>query len=294
MLALLPYPQIDPVLLQLGPFALRWYALAYVAGVALAWWGIVRVLRKPGLWAKPPFNGKPPATADEIGDLVVWAMLGVIVGGRLGYDLFYGVILCGSTHGAFCGDMPMSFLTQPWTLLAEWNHGFPELRGMSFHGGAIGVLVAVVWFCRRHKLALLPIADLVCAFQPIGQFFGRIANFINGELWGKPTDVPWAMVFPRAPDHLPRHPSQLYEAALEGVLLFVVLQVCLRVFRLNERPGLITGIFFLSYGAIRFFLEFFREPDTQFIGWFSMGMALSIPLWLAGGYLVWRALRKPA
>ncbi|HEY5347504.1 MAG TPA: prolipoprotein diacylglyceryl transferase [Rhizomicrobium sp.] len=292
MFALIPYPHIDPVLLQLGPFALRWYALAYIAGVVLAWWGIVRVLRRKSLWAGAPFNGKPPATEDQIGDLVIWATLGVIIGGRLGYDLFYGVILCGFTHGDFCNGMPMSFLTQPWRILAEWNGFVPELRGMSFHGGAIGVAIAVIWFCRRQKLALLPIADLVCAFQPIGQFFGRIANFINGELWGKPSDVPWAMIFPRA-DGQPRHPSQLYEAGLEGIALFIVMQVCLRVFRLHERPGLLTAIFLASYGAIRFFLEFFREPDSPFIGWFSMGMALSILLWIGAGLLFWHALRKP-
>jgi phosphatidylglycerol:prolipoprotein diacylglycerol transferase len=292
MFALIPYPHIDPVVLQLGPFAIRWYALAYIAGVVLAWWGIVLTLRKRNLWASPPFNGKAPASEDDIGDLVVWATLGVIVGGRLGYDLFYGVFLCGFTHGGFCDGMPMTFLTHPLTILAEWNGWVPELRGMSFHGGAIGVAVAVFWFCRRRKLALLPIADLICAFQPIGQFFGRIANFINGELWGKPTDVPWAMIFPRA-DNQPRHPSQLYEAALEGILLFIVMQVCLRVFRLHERPGLLTAIFLASYGAIRFFLEFFRAPDTPFIGWFSMGMALSIPIWIGAGLLFWYVLRKP-
>lgn len=292
MLALIPYPHINPIALQLGPFAIRWYALAYIGGVVLAWWGIVRVLQRRNLWTNPPFNGKPPASADDIGDLVVWATLGVIIGGRLGYDLFYGVILCGFTHGGFCNGMPMTFLTHPLTILAEWNGWVPELRGMSFHGGAIGVAVAVFWFCRRRGLALLPLADLICAFQPIGQFFGRIANFINGELWGKPTDVPWAMIFPRA-DNQPRHPSQLYEAALEGILLFIIMQVCLRVFRLHERPGLLTAIFLASYGVIRFFLEFFRAPDTPFIGWFSMGMALSVLICIGAGFLFWYVLRKP-
>jgi phosphatidylglycerol:prolipoprotein diacylglycerol transferase len=135
--------------------------------------------------------------------------------------------------------------------------------------------------------------DLVCLVQPIGQFFGRIANFINGELWGKPSDLPWAIVFPRAPGHMPRHPSQLYEAALEGVLLFIVLQICLRRFRLHERPGLISAIFLMGYGVLRFVVEFFREPDTPFLGWFSMGQALSVALILAGGGLAWFVLGKP-
>jgi phosphatidylglycerol:prolipoprotein diacylglycerol transferase len=164
--------------------------------------------------------------------------------------------------------------------------------GMSFHGGLAGVAIAVWLFCRRNKLQLLPVSDMIAAVAPVGLFFGRLANFVNGELWGKPADVPWAMVFPRA-DNQPRHPSQLYEAALEGILLFVVLQICLRVFRLHERPGLISAIFLASYGLLRFVVEFFREPDTPFLGWFSMGHALSVALLLAGGYLAFLVLSKP-
>jgi phosphatidylglycerol---prolipoprotein diacylglyceryl transferase len=152
------------------------------------------------------------------------------------------------------------------------------------------VLIAVWLFCRRHKLALLPIGDLACAFAPLGLFFGRIANFINGELWGRVTDVPWAMVFPRG-GPFPRHPSQLYEAALEGLLLFAIVQVALRVFRAQDRPGLITAIFFLGYGTFRFISEFFREPDAPFLGPVSMGMALSIPVWLGSACLFWVAFR---
>jgi phosphatidylglycerol:prolipoprotein diacylglycerol transferase len=163
---------------------------------------------------------------------------------------------------------------------------------MSFHGGAIGVILAIWLFCRRRKLSFVRVGDIVCMVQPIGQFLGRIANFVNGELWGKPADVPWAMVFPRA-DGQPRHPSQLYEAALEGILLFVVLQICLRVFRLHERPGLISAIFLIGYGLLRFVVEFFREPDTPFLGWFSMGQALSVALILAGSYLIWWVTRRP-
>lgn len=287
-LALLPFPQIDPVLLQLGPLAIRWYALAYIAGIVLAWWGVVRALRHKSLWAPPPFHGRAPATEDQIGDLVVWATLGVILGGRLGWVLIYGTLLCGVTpsYAAFCEGLPMGFLTDPLRIVAAWE------GGMSFHGGLLGVVIAVWLFCRRNKIAILPVGDLVCAFAPIGLFFGRLANFINDELWGRPTDVPWAMIFPHA-GPIPRHPSQLYEAALEGVALFVLLQIALRVFGAHRRSGLICALFFLGYGTFRFICEFFREPDTQFIGPVSMGMALSIPVWLTAGLLFWIAFRKP-
>ena len=287
--ALLPFPQIDPVLVHLGPFAIRWYALAYIAGIVVGWWGVVRVLRQKKLWAPPPFNGKPPATEDDIGDLVVWAILGVIIGGRLGWVLIYGTFLCSVTpqYAAFCDGLPAGFITDPIRIIAAWE------GGMSFHGGLLGVVLAVWLFCRRRKLKMLSVADLVCAFAPIGLFFGRLANFVNGELWGRPSDAPWAIIFPRDPYHLPRHPSQLYEAALEGVALFVIMQIALRVFRAHRRPGLLSAIFFLGYGTFRFICEFFREPDTQFIGPVSMGMALSIPVWLTAGALFWLAYRKP-
>jgi phosphatidylglycerol:prolipoprotein diacylglycerol transferase len=285
----IPFPQIDPVAVHIyGPIAIRWYALAYIAGVLVGWWVVLLMLRQKSLWTNPPFSGKPPATEEQIGDLVVWATLGVIVGGRLGWDIFYGTLLCsGSPDAPYCHGLPMAFLTNPVRLIAAWD------GGMAFHGGVIGVVLAIWLFCRRNKLSFFAVGDLVCLVQPIGQFFGRIANFVNGELWGKPSDVPWAMVFPRAPDRLPRHPSQLYEAALEGILLFVVLQVCLRVFRLHERPGLISAIFLVGYGLLRFVVEFFREPDTPFLGWFSMGQALSVALLAAGGYLAFVVLTEP-
>jgi phosphatidylglycerol:prolipoprotein diacylglycerol transferase len=287
--ALLPFPQIDPVLVHLGPFAIRWYALAYIAGIVVGWWGVVRVLRQKKLWAPPPFNGKPPATEDDIGDLVVWAILGVIIGGRLGWVLIYGTFLCTVTpqYAAFCDGLPMGFITDPIRIIAAWE------GGMSFHGGLLGVVLAVWLFCRRRKLQMLAIGDLVCAFAPIGLFFGRLANFVNGELWGRATNVPWAMIFPRDLQRLPRHPSQLYEAALEGVALFLIMQIALRVFGAHRRPGLLCAIFFLGYGTFRFISEFFREPDTQFIGPVSMGMALSIPVWLGAGALFWLAYHKP-
>ena len=289
--ALLPFPHIDPVLLHIwGPLEIRWYSLGYIAGICFAWWGIVRVLRQKQLWAHPPFNGKPPATEDEIGDLVVWATLGVILGGRLGWVLIYGTVLCSVTpaYAGFCDGLPMGFITDPVRIIAAWD------GGMSFHGGLLGVVIAVWLFARRRKLKMMPIADLCCAFAPIGIFLVRIANFINSELWGRVTDVSWAMIFPRDPTHMPRHPSQLYEAGLEGIVLFVLLQIALRVFRANERPGLISALFFLGNGTFRFICEFFREPDTQFIGPVSMGMALSIPVWLAAGLLFAIAYRKPA
>jgi phosphatidylglycerol:prolipoprotein diacylglycerol transferase len=286
-LAILPYPHLDPVLLHLGPLAIRWYALAYIVGLLLAWWGILLTLRRKALWAAPPFNGKPPATEDQVGDLVVWATFGVILGGRLGWDLIYGIILCSVSPDAdFCRGMPMAFVSNPIKLIAAWE------GGMSFHGGLFGVIIAVLLFARRQKLHFLTLADLCCAFAPVGLFFGRLANFVNGELWGRVTDVPWAMIFPRAGE-LPRHPSQLYEAVSEGLLLFLIIQICLWL-GLHRRPGLLTAIFFLGYGTFRFICEFFREPDAPFLGPVSMGMALSIPIWVTAGALFAYAMRKPA
>ncbi len=288
--ALLPFPNIDPVALHIwGPLEVRWYALSYIAGLVLAWWGIARILRRKDLWAHPPFNGKPPATEDEIGDLVVWVTFGVILGGRLGWVLIYGTLLCSVTpdYARFCDGLPMGFLTDPVRIIAAWE------GGMSFHGGLLGAVTALWLFARRRKLNLLALGDLACAFAPVGIFLARIANFINGELWGRASDAPWAMIFPRDELHLPRHPSQLYEAALEGLVLLVLLQIALRIFRAHERPGLISALFFLGYGTFRFICEFFREPDAAFLGPVSMGMALSIPIWLAAGALFWVAYTRP-
>jgi phosphatidylglycerol:prolipoprotein diacylglycerol transferase len=288
--ALLPFPHIDPVLLHIwGPLEIRWYALSYIAGLVLAWWGILRVLRRKALWAHPPFNGKPPATEEEIGDLVVWATFGVILGGRLGWVLIYGTLLCSVTpdYARFCEGLPMGFLTDPVRIFAAWE------GGMSFHGGLLGAVIALWLFARRRKLNLLSLGDLACAFAPVGIFLARIANFINGELWGRASEAPWAMIFPRDELHIPRHPSQLYEAALEGLVLLVLLQIALRVFRAHERRGLISALFFLGYGTFRFICEFFREPDAAFLGPVSMGMALSIPIWLTAGALFWVAYTRP-
>jgi phosphatidylglycerol:prolipoprotein diacylglycerol transferase len=285
--AVLPYPHIDPVLVHLGPLAIRWYALSYITGLLLGWWYLVRLIRTPSLWTGATFGGKPPATVDDIGDLVVWATLGVIIGGRLGYVLIYGTFFCGiwGTSPA-CAGLPLGYLTNPIKIIAAWE------GGMSFHGGLIGVVVALWLFARKRRLAMLKIGDLVCSVTPIGLFFGRIANFINGELWGKATNVPWAMVFPRAPDQLPRHPSQLYEAAMEGLLLFAIMQIGLRWFRLHERPGLLAAIFFMAYGIFRYVAEIFRDSDTVFPGWLSVGQALSIPMWIVAALLFWLAFRR--
>jgi len=299
--ALLPYPAIDPILIHITPtFGIRWYALSYIAGLLLAWWLVLRTLRETQLWARPPFNGKPPATADEIGDFVVWAMLGVVVGGRLGWVLIYGTFYCGlfGAGDAWCSGLPQAFLTTP-RAFEVWG------GGMSFHGGLAGVAAAVLLFARSRKLDVLKLADVVASVAPVGLFFGRLANFINGELPGKISDVPWAMVFcdkyiaasahgvcPAGTD--PRHPSQLYEALLEGAVLFGAMQICLRRFRLHERPGLLTAIFFAGYGTARFIAEFFRDSESMLFGWFSMGMALSLPLWGLSAFFFWRAYSRAA
>lgn len=286
--AVFPYPHIDPVLVRLGPLAIRWYAISYIAGLLLGWWYLIRLVRNPSLWRSPTFGGRPPATVDDIGDLVVWATLGVILGGRLGYVLIYGTFFCGlwGTSPA-CAGLPLGYLTDPIKIIAAWE------GGMSFHGGLIGVAVAIWLFTRRRKIDLLKIGDLVASVTPIGLFFGRIANFVNGELWGKPTDVPWAMIFPRAPDQLPRHPSQLYEAGMEGLLLFVILQIGLRRFHLHNRPGLLAALFFAFYGLFRYIAEIFRDSDTVFPHWLSVGQALSIPMWIVAALLFWQAFRRP-
>jgi phosphatidylglycerol---prolipoprotein diacylglyceryl transferase len=286
--AVLPFPNIDPVLVRIGPLAIRWYALAYIAGLLLGWSYILRLLRKKELWNGLPFRGKAPATADNIGDLFVWITIGVILGGRLGYVLFYGVLYCGFAGQGVpaCMGLPDAFLENPLKIFAAWE------GGMSFHGGLVGVVLAIVLFCRHHKLNLMAVSDLVAAATPIGLFFGRIANFINGELWGKVTDVPWAVVFPAAqPFGAPRHPSQIYEAFLEGLVLFFILRVAILRFQLHRRPGMVTALFLGCYGLFRFFSEFFRDSESKIYGWFSMGQALSLPMWIAAAFFLWYALK---
>ena len=263
----LPYPQMDPVLIQIGPLAIRWYALAYIIGILAAWRYAGSMVRRPALWG----GRAPPVDKTGLEDLVLWITLGIIIGGRLGHVLFY---------------TPGLVLSDPLEILRVWN------GGMSFHGGCVGVLVAVALFVRRRGLDLFSLGDLVCAVVPIGLFLGRIANFINGELWGRPTDLPWAMVFPAAGPE-PRHPSQLYEAALEGVVLFLVLRWATHRAGLLSRPGVTAGLFFAGYGLARILVETVREPDFYMPAFplgLTMGMILSLPMVLGGAWLIRRGL----
>ena len=269
VLPIIRYPAIDPILISIGPFAVRWYALAYIVGIIAGWFYARAIIASHRLW-----GGPAPFTVLDFDDFVIWITLGIILGGRTGYVLFY--------------DLPL-FAAHPLQIFELWN------GGMSFHGGVIGCAVAIVLFALRRRISMLSLADVTCGVAPIGLFLGRIANFINGELWGRPTDVPWAMVFPNG-GPIARHPSQLYEAALEGVVLFAVLALLMRAGAL-KRPGLVTGAFALGYGAARITCEFFREPDAQlgFLwGGLTMGMLLCIPLMLAGiAVLVVALTREP-
>jgi phosphatidylglycerol:prolipoprotein diacylglycerol transferase len=266
-----PFPKFDPVLIHLGPLAIRWYALAYIAGILLGWRYCTGLVRSAKLW--PP--AAPPATPVQLDDLVLWITLGVIVGGRVGYIAFYG-------RDQFASD--------PMEMLRLW-HG-----GMSFHGGFLGVVTSVVVFALVNRIDMLRLGDLVAPCAPIGLFFGRLANFINGELWGRPTSLPWGIVFPNAPDALPRHPSQLYEAGLEGLMLFLILRWASHRAHWLSRRGAMTGLFMLFYGAFRISLENVRSPDIgmpNFPFGLTMGMILSIPMVLTGGALIVWALRTP-
>ncbi|MCX8996569.1 prolipoprotein diacylglyceryl transferase [Rhizobiaceae bacterium BDR2-2] len=266
-LAILPYPEIDPIALSIGPLAIRWYGLAYVAGIMLGWLYARSLVAKAHLWP----GGTAPATRAQIDDFVVWATLGIVLGGRIGYILFYD---------------PAPVLENPLSAFAVWN------GGMSFHGGFLGATLAMILFARRHGIRIWSLFDVVAAVAPIGLFFGRIANFINGELWGRISDVPWAMVFPTG-GPFTRHPSQLYEAALEGLATFLVLFAATRFTGILKKPGFTAGLFVSLYAASRIFVEFFREPDEQ-IGylagnWLTMGMILSLPMLAAGIWAMARA-----
>ena len=265
------FPHFDPVLVQIGPFAIRWYALAYIAGILLGWRYAIAMIRNPKLWA---FRG-PAATPLEFDDLIFWLTLGIIVGGRLGHVIFY---------------TPRIIVENPVEILKTW-HG-----GMSFHGGLIGVAVAGVTYASRRRLDILRLGDDIAAASPLGLFFGRLANFINGELWGRPTTLPWGVVFPDAVPAVARHPSQLYEAALEGLVLFSVLSWTVHRAKLLNRRGVVMGLFVLGYGLIRVALENVREPDSympHFPLGLTMGLLLSAPLILIGAWLIWRGMSEP-
>jgi phosphatidylglycerol---prolipoprotein diacylglyceryl transferase len=267
--AVLPFPAMNPVLISIGPFAIRWYALAYIVGILAGWFYARAIIASQKLW-----GGPAPITVTEYDDFIIWVTLGIILGGRIGYVLFY--------------NLP-HFIAHPLEVFELWN------GGMSFHGGFLGCVVATVAFALRRGLPILSLGDVTTAVAPIGLFLGRIANFINGELWGRPTDVPWAMIFPNG-GPIPRHPSQLYEALLEGLVLLIVLGLIVRLGAL-KRPGLVTGAFAVGYGVARSFCEFFREPDPQlgFLwGGMTMGMLLCIPLIAAGiGVIAFALTRQP-
>ncbi len=244
----LAFPQIDPVAISVGPLQIRWYALAYIGGILLGWWVIRRLAAK--------YEQSFHISKEHIDDFVTWAIVGVILGGRIGYMLFYNFSF---------------YVENPSKILHVWE------GGMSFHGGFVGVSLAIVLFALKHKIQVLRLADLIACVAPIGLFFGRITNFINGELYGRITDKPWGVVFPHAGPE-PRHPSQLYEAGLEGLVLFCILMLCIRASFIRARAGLLTGIFILGYALSRTFVELFRQPDAH-IGFVfanvTMGQILS-------------------
>lgn len=292
MLNAIPFPEIRPEIFTLHvlghEFSLRWYALAYILGLLLGWRIIIMLMRRPRLW-----GGSVPMAVEEVDDLLTAIILGVILGGRLGFVLFYGFDY---------------YSAHPLDILKVWE------GGMSFHGGFLGVMVAGIWFARRHKINAWSLADALALAAPVGLFFGRIANFINAELWGRPTDMPWGVIFPGAaaqdcPGVLTlcaRHPSQLYEAGLEGLLLGLILWVLVR-FGALTRPGLLLGVFLTGYGLARMFVELFRQADAEFITpenplghvigsaefGLSMGQLLSVPMVLIGMLFVLRAVNRP-
>lgn len=262
------FPNIDPVLVEIGPFAIRWYALAYVAGIVLGWWLLISMNKR-----------QPQALTQKAqDDIMVWATLGIILGGRLGYVLFYNFTYYSAN---------LSEIFKVWE------------GGMSFHGGMAGLLLAVYFLCRKEKCSFLATMDMVACVAPLGIFFGRLANFINGELFGRVSDVPWAIIFPRG-GPLPRHPSQLYEAVLEGMVLFTILFLLAKFTRIREYRGMLGGLFLCGYALARMSVEQFREPDAQLgfvVGSVTMGQLLSLPMLLIGVALAvyaWRMKRHDA
>jgi phosphatidylglycerol---prolipoprotein diacylglyceryl transferase len=289
---MIPFPDISPFLISVEiaghTYGIRWYALAYITGILFGWWIILRAIRSPDLWAD-----EPPLTSEQVERFFTWAVIGIIVGGRLGYVIFYE---------------PATYLAEPWRIPLVTE------GGMAFHGGFAGVVIAGIWFCRREKIPMLSMGDLLALAVPVGLGLGRLANFVNAELWGRPTTLPWGVIFPgeaaqacaTATAACARHPSQLYQAALEGLLLAVVLAWL--AFRRGwlKRPGALMGVFLLGYGIARFLVEFVRQPDAQFvspgnpIGWavqaggvgLTMGQLLTLPMIAAGLWFLTRTRKS--
>lgn len=273
----IPFPDIDPVAIAIGPFAVKWYGLSYLAGLILGWIYIRRLLKQPRLWV----GEKAPFSADKVDDLLLYITLGVVLGGRLGYVFLYE---------------PSTYLADPSQILAVWK------GGMSFHGAALGTILAGWVFARRNGVNYLTAMDLCTAAVPIGLFFGRLANFVNAELWGRFTDVSWAMVFCNErikamhggacpAGDIPRHPSQLYEAALEGLVLFIVLRLMTHRFGALKHPGLISGSFLAGYALARSTAEFFREPHFM-VGPLTAGQTYSLPMLAVGLIVIWYSQRS--
>ncbi len=267
MMAALPFPAIDPVLFSIGPLSVHWYGIGYVVGILFAWWYGRKLVTTARLWR----NDTAPMEPLALDDFVLWAALGVVLGGRLGYVFFYN---------------PAFYLSHPMEIPAVWD------GGMSFHGGILGTTVAMILFARKRGIPVWSMFDTIAAGVPVGLGVVRIANFINSELWGRISDVPWAFYFPNG-GPFPRHPSQLYEAALEGLVLFIVLALLIWKGNKLKKPGFIAGSFVTGYGLSRILVEFFREPDAQlgylFGGWLTMGMVLSVPMVLLGLWAMGRA-----
>ena len=268
----MPFPDISPIALELGPIVVRWYGLAYLAGVALGVLYGIALLNRPSLWP----NNKPPFTTSEWIDFGFWAVLAIIIGGRLGYVIFYD---------------PLYYLANPLQIPQTWD------GGMSFHGGLLGLVIALAMFAAHKKASFLSGIDLLGAVAPIGLLLGRIANFINGELYGKVTLMPWGIIFPTG-GPLPRHPAQLYEGLLEGVVLFIIIRLVTHLGNGLRRPGLVAGVFGIGYAVSRILVEFVRLPDPHigylYNGWLTLGMVYSLPVLIAGVGLVVYALRKPS
>ncbi|MEG3144849.1 prolipoprotein diacylglyceryl transferase [Sphingomonas sp. RT2P30] len=258
-------PVAIPIRLFGHEFDIKWYSIAYISGIVVGWWYLIKLLSQPGA----------PMARRHADDLVFYATLGIILGGRIGYVLFYAP----------------SMLLNPLSVLRLWD------GGMSFHGGMIGTSIGIILFARQQKLDWLRIHDYLACCVPFGLFFGRLANFVNGELWGKKSNLPWAIVFPRTGEDVARHPSQLYEAGLEGIVLFALLWFFFWRTKARYDPGKLVGLFLLGYGLSRFTVEFFREPDSQFVGGFfdnviHMGQVLTLPMIAVGLYLVLTAAKR--